>query len=263
MRIATLPRGRPISRYSKHFEERSLRHMLERPCCIIPISQVMTALDCCRCRSLHAVSPRFLLLLLVTSFAYTTMILPSAQSLPTRSPLLAPSTTSTRNLQSLSSADLSRLTLLNNYSVGGDDDCYEAALEPRLKIARTGDCLQAALQILHAGSLTRPIIYTRRSTRGIFPLPKTLQYGTCVISVDVMQDSDEDKFPLSMLHRSALELVMACVGGASHVGGKTFVGPKKLVYVLVLGRTSPPAPVGGEVIQVPPGTISNDTWEVA
>ena len=34
---------------------------------------------------------------------------------------------------------------------------------------------------------------------------------------------------------------MLCVEGFSHVGGKTLIRPKELVYALVFGRTPPPA----------------------
>lgn len=70
-----------------------------------------------------------------------------------------------------------------------------------------------------------------------------------MISVDVVQDSDEDKFQLLIVHEATLDLIMTCVAGFYHAGGTIFVGPKKLVYVLVFGRTPPPAPTDGASVR--------------
>ncbi|CAD6585866.1 MAG: hypothetical protein ASARMPREDX12_002145 [Alectoria sarmentosa] len=112
-------------------------------------------------------------------------------------------------------------------------------------MAQTSDCLYAAQQILPKGSPRRAINFTRRRTKGFFQLPKVFRYGTCVISVDVVQDSDEDKFQLLIVYEATLDLIRTCVAGFYHAGGTIFVGPKKLVYVLVFGRIPPPTPTDG------------------
>lgn len=81
--------------------------------------------------------------------------------------------------------------------------------------------------------------------------------------MDVIQDSDKDKFPLETVHIAAFDLFMICVGGSSHLGGKIFVGPKKLVYVLAFGRTPPPAPTEGELVRAGSKMTSIVTTEVA
>ena len=85
-----------------------------------------------------------------------------------------------------------------------------------------------------------------------------------MISVDVVHDSDEDTFQLSVLHLAALGLSLQCVEGSSHVGGKIFVGPQKLVYVLVFGRIAPP-PVSkdGSLVRPVPSITRNQSLEVA
>ena len=82
-----------------------------------------------------------------------------------------------------------------------------------------------------------------------------------MISVDVVHDTDNDIFPLWVVHNAASELAADCVGGRSRVGGGKFVGPKQVVYVMVLGRIPPPASVGGGIIQLVP--TSNATLELA
>lgn len=84
-----------------------------------------------------------------------------------------------------------------------------------------------------------------------------------MISVDVVHDRDQDSFPLWVVNNAALDLAMGCVGGASHVGGKMFVGPNLVVYVMVFGRHPPPASADGDSIQLVPNTTHNVTPELA
>lgn len=132
----------------------------------------------------------YLLLLLIAPLACAVLLSPDGQSISNRSPLHAQSTTKTQNLQDHPSLNLSGLALLNPSSINAENDCFDAASDPRLIPAQTDDCLYAALQILEKGSLTRPIIFARRRTGGFFELPQTFHFRTCVVSVDILQDSE-------------------------------------------------------------------------
>ena len=148
-------------------------------------------------------------------------------------------------------------------SLKGDEDCFNAAADPRLIPAQVNDCYQAALLFRQKGSLTRPLVFTRKPTRSVFPLPQVLRAGTCVISVDVVNDDDEDEFTLEVANNGALGIAMDCVWGSSHVGGKKFVGPKKVVYVMVFGRNPPPISAAGGLVQLMPNVTNNVTLEIA
>ena len=141
-----------------------------------------------------------------------------------------------QSLSTTSSPNASSLTLPDSSILVGDEECFNPSTDPRLIPAQIVDCLHAALQLSEKGSIFRPILFTRRRTKGFFQLPQVFRAGTCVISVDVNHDLDEDKFTLWTAHKGALDLSMKCVGGSPHLGGKTFIGPKKVVYVLVFGR---------------------------
>ena len=147
-------------------------------------------------------------------------------------------------------------------SLKGDEDCFDASADPRLIPAQMEDCLEGALQIRQVGSLTRPLTFSRQS-RGIFQLPHVFRSGTCVISVDVVHDADRDTFPLWVINNAALDLAMECVGQSFHVGGKKFVGPNQVVYVMVFGRHWPPASAGGSTIQLVPNDTNSVTLERA
>lgn len=84
-----------------------------------------------------------------------------------------------------------------------------------------------------------------------------------MISVDVVQDSDADKFTLWTVHKASLDLSMKCVGGFSRVGGKFLVGPKKLVYYWSSGELRKAAPIDWGLVQAAPNMANNVTLEVA
>ena len=84
-----------------------------------------------------------------------------------------------------------------------------------------------------------------------------------MIYVDVVNDGDEDTFPLWVVNNGVLELAMECVAGSFHVGGKRFVGPLQVVYVMIFGRNPPPASTGVGFVQLVPKVTNNVTLELA
>lgn len=201
---------------------------------------------------------RFFLLLLVPSLACAMLLSPHGQKLSNKSSLHISSTNDSHDLIDSLSLNISAFIQLNNSSINRDDGCFDAASEPRLIPAQINDCLQATQQILQRGSLTRAIIMARKLASGSFQLPQVFRHGTCVISVDVAQDEDIDRFPVLTVYKAALELSMNCVWESTHVGGKIFVGPKKLVYVQVFGRTLPAATTSGAIVRVRPNRATFD-----
>ena len=138
---------------------------------------------------------------------------------------------------------------MNTSGMKEDEDCFDASTGAHLKPAHTNDCLRAALLLFERGSPPDPITFKRGPTGGFFPLPQIFQSGTCAIAVDVVNDRDEDKFPLWLVHKAALDLSINCVTGSYHIGGKMFVGPLKVVYVMVFGWNPPPVPTGRKPVQ--------------
>ena len=136
------------------------------------------------------------------------------------------SITNSHNLPDSPSLNSSGLTLLHPTSINGCKGCFDAASEPRPVPAQTSDCLHATLQIIQKGSVTRPIIMARRITKGFFQLPQVFRYGTCVVSVDVAHDEDEDRFPLLTIHKAALDLSMECVGGSTQLVERPLLGQR-------------------------------------
>lgn len=202
--------------------------------------------------------PQILSQSLMISLACSMLLPTHRQGLSTKSPLDA----SSHDLPDSSQLKIRELTLLNTSSVREDEDCFDASAGTHLKPAQTNDCLRAALLLFERGSPPDPITFKRSSPGAFFPLPQIFQSGTCAIAVDVVNYRDEDKFPLWLVHKAALDLSMNCVAGSSHIGGKMFVGPLKVVYVMVFGWNPLPVPTGGELVQEPPSLAYNVTLEL-
>ncbi|KAL9064480.1 MAG: hypothetical protein Q9161_008855 [Pseudevernia consocians] len=151
------------------------------------------------------------------------------------------------SLSNASSSDVASLSVVNDSSDSNEyGDCFDPAAPHRgLFPAREQDCLNAAEEIFDFRDPFLPTTFARRSNVG-FRLPKVVRNGTCVISIDVMNDADKDKFKPWLVYTTAMDIAHRCTHGYFHVGGRTTVGPKKVVDVLVFGRVIEPATASGE-----------------
>lgn len=143
-------------------------------------------------------------------------------------------------LSNTSSADALSLLIPNNSSDNNEyGDCFNPAT-PRsgLYPAREQDCLNAAKELFFSADAFRPVTFARRKKVGS-RLPKVFRNGTCVISIDVMNDDDSDFFKPWLVYNTARELAHRCTQGAFRFGGRTMTGPKMVVDILVFGRVWP------------------------
>lgn len=100
------------------------------------------------------------------------------------------------------------------------------------------DCEVAASEI-DPLRLTYPVTFSRRPYAQ-FKLPKSYRSGTCIIRLDMVHDTDEDRFPLLNVRGAAMELAQACVrpdpSAGPRLGGSVSVGPAKLLHVVMFGK---------------------------
>lgn len=128
---------------------------------------------------------------------------------------------------------------LANFSTGSD--CFE---ESHHLPTNHRDCETAVSQIDDSAD-SRILIFSRMLDAEI-KLPKSYRSGTCVIYLDMAHDADFDMLSLPQVAYAALGLVFQCVTrqmamGKQPLGGITKVGPKKLLNIVMFGRTSTPA----------------------
>lgn len=141
------------------------------------------------------------------------------------------------SLLNTSSSDAVILWNLNNSS--NNDDCFNPPTPRRgLYPAEEQDCLNAAHDLYNVRDPFHPITFARRNNVG-FKLPKVFRSGTCVISIDLLDDRESDKFKPILVYTTAVDIAHRCTQGAFRLGGRTRAGPKKVVDVLVFGRVWP------------------------
>ena len=147
---------------------------------------------------------------------------------------------SVSSLLNTSSADEVGLLILNNSSNNDAfGDCFNPTTPRRgLYPANEQDCLNAANDLFFIRDAFRPITFARRGKAG-FRLPRVVRNGTCVISIDVMDDEDRDYFKPWLVYTTAVDIAHRCTQGAFRFGGRNTTGPKKVVDVLVFGRVWP------------------------
>ena len=146
------------------------------------------------------------------------------------------------NLSNTSSSDASSLSILEiPYNDNEHDDCFNPTPSHReLYPVRLQDCHNALKELYAFQNPFRPVTFARRKYIG-FSLPRVFRSGSCIISIDVMNDADSDIFKPIMVNSKARELALRCTEGTFRFGGRAKTGPLKVVDVLVFGRQWPPA----------------------
>ena len=145
---------------------------------------------------------------------------------------------SVSNTSSPDAASLPVIDTLSNYDENGD--CFNSAEARRgLHPAKLQDCLNAVRELYDFKTPFRPIIFARRKRVG-FMLPQVFRNGSCVISIDVMNDADSDTFRPWVVYTAAKEIALRCTQSPFLFGGRAKTGPLKVVDVLVFGRVWPP-----------------------
>ena len=149
--------------------------------------------------------------------------------------------TNSLNLSNTSSSDASRLSISNIPSNDiGNGDCFNPTAAHRgLYPVRFDDCDNALEELFDFRDPFSSVIFARRKHIG-FELPKVFRNGSCVISIDVMNDADSDKLRPIVVYHKARELALRCTEGTFRFGGRAKTGPLMVVDVLVFGRVWPP-----------------------
>ena len=144
------------------------------------------------------------------------------------------------NLSEVASANpLNSLELFNNQSNlldGGNLDitCFHQDRINPLGRTNVHDCTLAVNKIAIPLSPS-PFDFHRTPDRP-FPLPNSFSAGSCLIWVDMESDDAEDTFSPTDVLVAVSRIIGRCVGDSPALGGKTLVGPKKLMNVFVFGR---------------------------
>ncbi len=131
-----------------------------------------------------------------------------------------------------------------NTTAFSPDECYEPKIG-RLPI-NFKDCQDAASQI-NPDFKTQFFTFGRQSSEdpNYIKLPKSYRSGTCIIYLDMLQDTDQDLLTLPMVWKATTHLANECVGqqaeSALRLGGILGIPPRNLLHVVIFGRKYPVA----------------------
>ena len=142
------------------------------------------------------------------------------------------------NLSNTFSSDTPSLSIVNVET----DDCFNPTASHReLYPVRFYDCNRALHELYNFQNPFRRVTFARRYNVA-FKLPRVFRDGSCVISIDVVNDEDRDKFKPIEAYYKARGLAFRCTEGPVRFGGRAKAGPLKVVNVMVSGRQWPPEP---------------------
>ncbi|KAL8657999.1 MAG: hypothetical protein Q9202_007639 [Teloschistes flavicans] len=114
--------------------------------------------------------------------------------------------------------------------------------EVQLKPISYADCVGAARKIADGDKAGAPMHFSRDPSAGM-GVPEWWAYGNCVVRIDVLKEGDEDTFNLFVVANAASLIAQKCsVRGTPGLGGLAVIGPKKVVMIVIYGRTPPPPP---------------------
>ena len=141
---------------------------------------------------------------------------------------------------------------------GGSLECNDPPL-PRERAwpINFEDCEMAADAIYENRQRDQKYTFSRSqvATRFYYPLPAKFKYRSCVVLLDMNNDSDQDTVRLSIVEATAWVLAHKCSGkerSADQFGGRATVdvAARKLINVWVYGWPFPPSFGAGGVINV-------------
>ncbi|KAL8909362.1 MAG: hypothetical protein Q9171_005082, partial [Xanthocarpia ochracea] len=114
----------------------------------------------------------------------------------------------------------------------------------QLKPIRYSDCVKAAEKATIGGKAGAPMHFSRDAHSGM-QLPERWAHGSCVIRIDMKQQEDHDTFTLFVVANAASLIAQKCsdaTPSSPGLGGLALIGPRKLVVMMVFGRTPGPPP---------------------
>ncbi len=85
-----------------------------------------------------------------------------------------------------------------------------------------------------------PMHFSRDKSTG-FELPHRWHIKSCTVLIDMLDEGDEDDFPLAVVIQEASDLVRTCVmaPGMPKMGGRNYIGPKEKMFLVLAGNKAP------------------------
>lgn len=98
-------------------------------------------------------------------------------------------------------------------------------------------CTETADEFIADARVDVPLTFSRRENADV-PLPWRVRSGNAMMTLDVLNQDDEDIMRIKDVHELALALCKMCVRDYYRCGGTTPVGPKGMVHISVYATGS-------------------------
>ena len=106
------------------------------------------------------------------------------------------------------------------------------------QIASRKDCIEVARLMIKGDKAYAPMLFTRKEGIG-FQVPHTWALkGTCFISIDMMEEDDEETFTLAKMAVIVATIIHDCVDNPAfdRLGGQQKCGPHRRIMLIVAGK---------------------------
>ena len=133
------------------------------------------------------------------------------------------------------------ILLILSLQILADSSCFlhnPPGEEDLLRIEDRQDCLRVARLMIAGDKAGAPMLFTRKKGIG-FEVPHIWALkGTCYISIDMMEDDDEEVFSLVQMALTVAIIIHDCVDNPDfdRLGGKQECGPHRRINVEVAGK---------------------------
>lgn len=111
---------------------------------------------------------------------------------------------------------------------------------PKISPIDANDCADIFEIMEGMDKVRAPMHFSRDKSKG-FELPHRWNIKSCTVLIDMLEEGDEDTFPLADVIQAASDLVRACImaPGMSKLGGRNYIGPKEQMLLIVAGNKAP------------------------
>jgi hypothetical protein len=130
------------------------------------------------------------------------------------------------------------ITFFFTLKVLAEIKCF--GLSPRLSPIDPSDCGDIFQIMEGMDKVWAPMHFSRDKSTG-FELPHRWHIKSCTILIDMLDEGDEDDFPLAVVIQAASDLVRTCVmaPGMPKRGGRNYIGPKEKMFLVLAGKKAP------------------------
>ena len=125
------------------------------------------------------------------------------------------------------------ICILFSFKVLAEIKCFGHSDHSKVEADDCGDIFEVMQKV---DKVWAPMHFTRDAAQG-YKVPHWWHKGSCTLLIDMLEEEDDDVFPLGLVIQAASNVVRACVmePGMPGLGGRDLIGPKEKMLLVVAG----------------------------